>query len=55
MVDVLTFYKDDEKGKDFAFVNCFKKLQGCKKMGQRSLTLNIKTTKVDRSPLRQTR
>jgi hypothetical protein len=30
MLDALGFYKFEEKGKAFAFLHCFKKIQGCK-------------------------
>ena len=33
-------FKDQNQGKDFVFMHCFKKLQGCKKWDDIRLTLN---------------
>jgi hypothetical protein len=40
MIDALKMYKSQNEDKDFLFMHCFKKLEGCKKWDDIRLTLN---------------
>jgi hypothetical protein len=47
MLDALNMYKNQNEDKDFPFIHCFKKLQGCQKWGAIRHTLNKEGVEED--------